>query len=180
MPSDNLETLWAFQEKVESSLLKFWKSNCIVFPYQCDLQRLNLEEWLKGTWYGRDSRVANPTKFFRVRFAHFLGEISIFLVRWHATCQLRQATFFVFNIKRLHTWICCPFPLIIITSTVKCFLLNELLCWNLLQTMGYILYIYIYIIIHFLYMYVQTIYWQDFHSRFSWDSLDFRESVRLS
>ena len=67
------------------------------------------------------SRVANPPKF-------FLGEISIFLVRCRATCQLSHATFFVYNIKRLHTSICCPFQLIIITPTVKDFLLNELLC----------------------------------------------------
>ena len=52
--------------------------------------------------------------------------------------------------KRLHTWICCPFPLIIITSTVKGFLLNELLCWNLLQNIY--IYIYTYIYIYILYM----------------------------
>ena len=113
----------------------------------------------------------------------FFGEISIFLVRWRATCQLWQAKFFVFNIKSLHTWICCPFPLIIITSTVKGFLLNELLCWNLLQSVC--IYIYIYIIIHVLYIYVQTIYWQDFTLDFheirwtfgrAWDWANFRES----
>ena len=54
-------------------------------------------------------RVANPPNFLGMRFAHshFLGEISIFVGRWRATCQLSQATFSVtfsvFNLKRLHT-----------------------------------------------------------------------------
>ena len=124
-------------------------------------------------------RVANPHKFFWVRFANFWGEISIFFSEITRYSQLRHANFFVFNIKCLHTWICCPFPLLIITSTIKGFLLNELLCWNLLQS------IYIYIIIHVLYMYVQTIYWQDFTLGFSeirwtfgraWDWANFFES----
>ena len=110
-------------------------------------------------------RVANPRKIFWVRFAYFWGEITIFLSEMTRYMPIKTSDiFFLFNIKRLHTWICCPFSLIIITSTVKCFFLNELLCWNLIQSMG----LYIYIIIHFLYIYVQTVYWQDF-------TLDFRE-----